>query len=86
MYCPLVPPLHGFFNCYGEKMAPNATIFLPAISMFIIVRSRTSPMQIGGFYIHVIFHPNKPLNFIIFLQRKGENIHFFWNFNPIYSP
>ena len=43
-------------------------------------------MQIGGFYIHVISHPNKPLDFIIFLQRKGENIHFFWNFNPIYSP
>ena len=82
----VISPCKGTVRRYGKKMTPNTDVFLLTKSMFIIVRSGTSPMQIGGLYIHVISYPDKPLNFIIFLQGKGKDLNFFGNFDPINFP
>ena len=82
----VISPCKGTVRRYGEKMTTNTDVFLLTKSMFIIVRSGTSPMQIGGLYIHVISYPDKPLNFIIFLQGKGKDLNFFGNFDPINFP
>lgn len=83
---PIIPPRKGSICSYSEKMSANTDEFLPAQSVFVVLRSGTSPMNICSFYILIIPYPYKPLDFIIFLQGKGKGLNFFRNINPIYSP
>ena len=82
----VISPCKGSVRRYSKKMTTNTDEFLLTKSMFVILRSGTSPMNIRRFYIHIIPHPDKPLNFIIFLQSKGKDFNLFGNFNPIYFP
>ena len=82
----VISPCKGTVRRYGKKMTPNTDVFLLTKSMFVILRSGTSPMNIRRFYIHIIPYPDKPLDFIIFPQSKGKDLNFFGNFDPINFP
>ncbi len=81
-----IPPLQSFVNGYRKKMATHTTVFLTSKSMFIVLRSRTSPMQIGRLNINVIFHPYQPLNFVIFLQCERIHLNITGEFYPVDAP
>ena len=81
-----IPPLNSFVNGYRKKMTTNTTVFLTSKSMFVVLRSRTSPMQIDRFNINIVFHPNQPLNFIIFFQSECIHFNITRDFYPVDTP
>lgn len=81
-----IPPRKRTIHSNSKKMPSNTAIFGTFRKCFVVMRSSTSPMQIGSVSIHIIPYSNQPLDFVILLQGESIDLNFFGDIDPIDSP